>query len=111
LAQRIADLGEPLYGKVEPTGYPNTGESWASTAGLLGRINFATALAEGQIQGVKADMSRFDSRSPSTVAGELLGFTPSRITIESIEKGIEGKESTPALLTTIVLSSPEFQRR
>jgi len=22
LAQRIADLGEPLYGKLEPTGYP-----------------------------------------------------------------------------------------
>src|SRR5262249_3400458 len=26
LAQRIADLGEPLYGRVEPTGYPNTGD-------------------------------------------------------------------------------------
>src|SRR5262249_10744296 len=25
VAQRIADLGEPLYGKLEPTGYPNTG--------------------------------------------------------------------------------------
>jgi uncharacterized protein (DUF1800 family) len=111
LAQRVADLGEPLYGKVEPTGYPNTGESWASTAGLLGRINFSTALAAGQIQGVKADMSRFNFKSPSIVAGELLGFTPSPITVESIEKGIEGKEATPSLLTTIVLSSPEFQRR
>lgn len=40
LAQRIADLGEPLYGKVEPTGYPNTGEIWTNTASLLGRINF-----------------------------------------------------------------------
>ena len=23
LVQRIADLGEPLYGKIEPTGYPD----------------------------------------------------------------------------------------
>ena len=54
LAQRIADLGEPLYGKVEPTGYPNTGDAWASTAGIMGRINFATALTAGQLAGVKS---------------------------------------------------------
>lgn len=35
LTQRIADLGQPLYGKLEPTGYSNTGEGWANTAGLL----------------------------------------------------------------------------
>src|SRR5438046_2386563 len=34
LAQRIADIGEPLYGKLDPTGYPNTGAAWASTAGV-----------------------------------------------------------------------------
>ena len=39
LAQQIADLGEPLYGKLDPTGYPNTGEAWTNTAGVLGRIN------------------------------------------------------------------------
>ena len=35
VAQRITELGQPLYGKQEPTGYPNTGEAWASSAGLL----------------------------------------------------------------------------
>ena len=68
LAQRIADLGEPLYGKLEPTGYPNTGEAWTNTAGLLGRINFATALTAGQVPGVKVDISRFNFKDPSTVA-------------------------------------------
>jgi len=111
LAQRIAELGQPLYGKVEPTGYPNTGESWASTAGILGRINFATALTAGQVQGVKTELSRFNFKAPSAVATELLGFSPSPLTIESIEKGIQGKEVTPSMLATVVLSSPEFQRR
>ena len=111
LSQRIAEMGQPLYGKVEPTGYPNTGEGWASTAGILGRINFATALTAGQIPGVKADMSRFNFKSPAAVAGELLGTVPSAVTVASIEKGIQGKEATPSLLATIVLSSPEFQRR
>jgi uncharacterized protein (DUF1800 family) len=111
LAQRIAELGQPLYGKVEPTGYPNTGESWASTAGLLGRINFATALTAGQIAGIKPDISRFNFKTPAVVATELLNIAPSTATLEAIQKGIEGREATPSMLATIVLGSPEFQRR
>jgi uncharacterized protein (DUF1800 family) len=111
LAQRIADLGEPLYGKVEPTGYPNTGEGWASTSGILGRLNFATALASGQMPGIKTDVSRFNFKPPAAVAGELLGMTPSPAMVAVIEKGIEGKEATPSILATVVMSSPEFQRR
>ena len=45
LAQRIADLGQPLYGKAEPTGYSTTSDAWANSAGFLGRMNFAGALA------------------------------------------------------------------
>src|SRR5262245_3276621 len=52
LSQRIGDLGQPLYGKLEPTGYSNTGEGWANTAGLLARMNFASALAEGRVAGI-----------------------------------------------------------
>jgi uncharacterized protein (DUF1800 family) len=111
LAQRIADLGQPLYGKVEPTGYPNTGEAWTNTASVLGRINFATALLGGPMPGVKIDMSRFNFKDPSAVAGDLLGTAPSPQTLASIEKGIQSKEATPSLITTLVLSSPDFQRR
>jgi len=111
LAQRIADIGEPLYGKVEPTGYPNTGEAWTNTAGVLGRINFATALVSGQIAGVKADVSRFNFKEPAVVAGELLNTAPSRSMLTAIDKGIQDKEATPSLLTSLVMSSPDFQRR
>jgi uncharacterized protein (DUF1800 family) len=111
LAQRVSDLGEPLYGKVEPTGYPNTGEAWTNTAGVLGRINFATALAGGQLNGVKVDMSRFNFKDPTAVAGEILNFAPSAQTLTAIEKGIQDKEATPSLLSNLVMSSPDFQRR
>ncbi len=111
LAQRIADLGEPLYGKLEPTGYPNTGDAWTNTAGVLGRINVASALAAGQVPGVKVDMSRFNFKDPPTVAGELLNRAPSASTLAAIEKGIQGQEATPSILATLVLSSPDFQRR
>src|SRR5215470_6112622 len=75
LAQRIADLGEPLYGKLEPTGYPNTGDAWTNTASILGRANFATALTSGQVPGVKVAITRFNFKQPTVVANELLSIT------------------------------------
>lgn len=110
-AERIANIGEPLYGKVEPTGYPNTGESWNSNAGVLGRINFAIALTSGQFAGVKPDISKFNFKTPAAVAEELLGISPSQETVAAIEKSVEGKEATPSMIAATVLGSPEFQRR
>jgi uncharacterized protein (DUF1800 family) len=111
LAQRIADLGEPLYGRVEPPGYPNTGEAWANTAGILGRINFGAALTAGQLPGVSVNLSRFNFKDAATVAGELLGVPPSPSTLAAIEKGIQDKEATPSILAALVMGSPDFQRR
>jgi uncharacterized protein (DUF1800 family) len=111
LAQRIADLGEPLYGKLEPTGYPNTGDAWANTAGIMGRINFASALTSGQVAGVTVDNSRFNFKDPSAVARTLLNTPASPATLAAIEKGTQGAEATPSLVASLVLSSPDFQRR
>jgi uncharacterized protein (DUF1800 family) len=111
VAQRIAELGEPLYGKLEPTGYPNTGEAWTNTASILGRFNFATALCGGQIAGAKVDMSTFNFKDARTVATEILTMAPSPSTLTAMEKGTQDKEITPSLLSTLVMSSPEFQRR
>jgi uncharacterized protein (DUF1800 family) len=111
LAQRIADLGEPLYGKLEPTGYPNTGEAWTNTAGVLGRINVAAALVGGQVPGVKVDLSRFNFKNPAAVAGALLSVAPSPSMLSAVENGVHGKEATPSMLATLVIGSPDFQRR
>jgi len=111
LAQKISDLGETLYGKVEPTGYPNTGEAWLNTASVLGRINFATALASGQIAGVKLDSSRLEGKDAAAIAREVLARDASAETQEAIRKGMEGKEPTPRFLAGLVISSPDFQRR
>ena len=111
LAQRIADLGEPLYGKLEPTGYPNTGALWTNTASVLGRANFATALAAGQVPSVKVDVSRFNSKPTAFVATELLGTSPSSTMVAAIDKGIRGRQANPSIVATLVISSPDFQRR
>jgi uncharacterized protein (DUF1800 family) len=111
LVQKIADLGEPLYSKLEPTGYPNTGDAWLSTAGVMGRMNFSAALASGLIPGVKMDPSHLENKDEPAIARQLLGREPSSQMQASIEKGLEGKEKSPAFIASLVLGSPDFQRR
>ena len=111
LAQRIAELGQPLYGKAEPTGYSNTGEGWANTAGLLARINFASALVEGRVPGVGV------SRQPDSTArrrtsrpGTVEHYTL-RTGGAAIANGLQSKHTTPATIASLVIASPDFQRR
>jgi uncharacterized protein (DUF1800 family) len=58
LANQVAQLGEPLYRKQEPTGYSNAGKEWVNTAGLLARMNFAVQLADNRVAGVKAGTAK-----------------------------------------------------
>jgi uncharacterized protein (DUF1800 family) len=106
LAQRIADLGEPLYGKLEPTGYPNTGEAWLNTAGLFARMNFAAAIAGGRIQGVTLDDTRLAGKDAQAIAHELLGRDPSPQTRDAVGSGGKPKD-----IAALVIGSPEFQKR
>jgi uncharacterized protein (DUF1800 family) len=117
LAQRISDMGEPLYAREAPTGYKDSVASWLSTANLMARVSFANALVNGQVPGVKIDQSRFTGKTgntekdAATVARELLHREPSATTLAAIEKGLQGKQPAPGLIAALVISSPEFQRR
>jgi uncharacterized protein (DUF1800 family) len=56
LVNQIAQLGEPLYRKIEPTGYSNASGEWMNTAGLMARMNFAVQLSGNKVPGVSVDM-------------------------------------------------------
>jgi uncharacterized protein (DUF1800 family) len=111
LAQRITDMGEPLYGRVEPSGFKEDSDTWLSTANLMARINFAVALGAGQVPGVKLDTARFADKDTAYIAHDLLHRDPSPQTLAAIEKGNEDKPATPGATVGLVISSPEFQRR
>ncbi len=129
LVSKISELGEPLYDKLEPNGYPNTGDAWLSATGLMGRMNFSAALAYGMIPGVLPDSSRLDRKDPATIARDLLGHDASPETQAAIAKGLESPGESeaasdpvspdgiasghkgPAFITTLLLGSPDFQRR
>ena len=110
LAQRIAELGQPLYGKAEPTGYSTTSDAWSNSAGFLGRINFAGALAAGRIEGVKVDLAHLPANRDAA-ARQLLGAAVSPVTLKLLETRDAGQALSPASIAAVVLASPDFQRR
>jgi uncharacterized protein (DUF1800 family) len=111
LAQKITDLGEPLYGKQEPTGYPETGEAWLSSSSLFGRINFGASLTSGMLPGLKFDTSRWTTGDVAGIARDILSSDPSPQTKDALQKGFEGKEPTSRVIAGLVIGSPDFQKR
>jgi uncharacterized protein (DUF1800 family) len=70
LVNQVAQLGEPLYRKQEPTGYSNAGQEWLNSASLVARMNFALDLTHNRVPGVKIA----ESASPADPsAGMTLG--------------------------------------
>jgi uncharacterized protein (DUF1800 family) len=108
LAQQLQQLGEPLYRKVEPTGYSSANAEWTNSAALLARMNFALALAQNKAPGLKVDTSRFEKLSdPQSIARSILFTNSTPETQAAIAK--DSKE--PAKVAGLVIGSPEFQRR
>jgi uncharacterized protein (DUF1800 family) len=111
LANQVGKLGEPLYRKLEPTGYSNLNAEWVNSASLLGRMNFALQLAQNQVESVKVNVSRFGD-DPSAVAKALMFRAMSKETRAAIDKALEdNKQKNPALVAALVIGSPDFQKR
>lgn len=107
LANQTATLGEPLYRKIEPTGYSDAGAEWVSSSALLARMNFAMQLGSNGVQGVQMDANRF-SKDPAAAARQILSTDASSQTLQSIRKN---RVLEKPVLIGLLLGSPDFQRR
>jgi uncharacterized protein (DUF1800 family) len=132
LVRELNQLGMPLYGMQPPTGYSMKAETWVSSSALLGRMNFALALAAGKLKGVQLDEQPLlgtetqptdAQKSLAILETSLLAGDVSPQTHETISKQLQGSETRkPArddtsrsrnieVTTGLILGSPEFQRR
>ncbi len=117
LANQLNNLGEPLYRKLEPTGYSSANEEWVNSSALLARMNFALQLTQNRVQGVQVESKQF-SPAPAAAAQQLLFTNASAQTLSAIGKAIEdqnkktpGQPPSGALIAGLVIGSPDFQRR
>src|SRR4029077_20439061 len=71
----IGRMGQPVYGRVTPDGYPDKADKWLSNNDMLARLNFAAALATNKINGTKVDVHKLfpdaDVRDPQSVVNSL----------------------------------------
>jgi uncharacterized protein (DUF1800 family) len=112
LAQRLSEMGMPLYGRVDPKGYPNTADAWSGSAGLLGRMNFANAVTAGLITGVKADAAGIAAQGIRKAFIDLTGYEPAADVVAAIEQGASsGEKPPPTIVAGAIIASPDFQKR
>ena len=131
MAQWVAQIGEPLYQCVPPTGYSDKGVSWISTGALVNRMNFAIALTSNKIRGSQVDVNSLvgtdiganpqlalDRVETAFLAGQVSDSTRATLQKETTDPQILGaklddpvKQVNVGLITGLVLGSPEFQKR
>lgn len=109
--QKISEMGESLYARIDPNGYPDVAETWLGATAAIARMNFGADVASGRIPGVSVDPARFHGADNASIARTLLGRDPSPETLEAIDAGLAGRNPSPAVVASLVLGSPDFERR
>ncbi len=119
----IHEMGQPLFAHAAPNGYPEVSRQWVSPGALIDRLNFAMALTDGDVTGIRTEPAALvtgaDADQPSAVLETLTqsllhgDVTPAtRKTLENNGLPQEGQGTVSvAKLTALILGSPEFQRR
>jgi hypothetical protein len=132
--QWVARLGQPIFGRQTPDGWPDRGDAWMNTGAILNRINFGFAAAAGQVPGVQLDRWPATERLRTApvrqqvdgVIGELLqgDVSPETRAILASGQNPAGASSAPngggprppqltglANIVGLALGAPEFQKR
>ncbi len=52
VAQTVARLGQPIFGRQTPDGWPDTAAEWLNAGAMVNRVNFGIAVASGRVPGV-----------------------------------------------------------
>jgi uncharacterized protein (DUF1800 family) len=131
VAHQLQNMGMPLYGMQPPTGYSMKADAWVNSSALLGRMNFALALAAGKLKGTQVDSERLlaagvpedPQQTLATLENSLLTGDVSKQTHDVISARLQDpkisrrKLDDPArppnlgVIEGLLLGSPEFQRR
>jgi uncharacterized protein (DUF1800 family) len=79
-AQIVARLGQPIFGRQTPDGWPDRGDAWMNTGAILNRINFGLSLAAGQVPDARlSDWSDFASLNTQPRAQQVDGVVKSML--------------------------------
>ena len=128
-------MGEPRFQLQAPSGFPDRGNTWMSSSSLMARLDFATLLAFNRIRGTEIKWSQALNRAASglnesaidelslILMGTRLSSASRQAILNSVEqtRSASREGSSPeqaesgfaalATMASLVMGSPEFQRR
>ena len=120
-AQLLARLGQPIFGRQTPDGWPDQAEAWMNTGALLNRVNLGAQVAASQVPSVKVA-----AWTPATRMLAMSGAEQVDAVIHGLLAGDASAETRSALLAVqgspatlqhiadlvaIAIGSSDFQRR
>jgi uncharacterized protein (DUF1800 family) len=91
-AQIVARLGQPIFGRQTPDGWPDSGGEWMNAGAILNRINFGLALAAGRVPG--ATLDRWPPITSLTSAGR-------EAQVDGVVRMVLGGEASPETWTIL----------
>jgi uncharacterized protein (DUF1800 family) len=75
----ISRMGQPLFGRITPDGYPDRADVWLSSGTMVARFNFANALATNRLKGTKVNidalLAGIDQTDRNAVAERITRLT------------------------------------
>lgn len=116
----VARLGQPLYLRQPPDGYPETHESWVNAGALLNRLNIALRWSGNRTPGMIYDREQLvpathdlDQMLASVNATVLSGSaSPTTLRIMREQAALaRDPQQRRSMLIAYALGSPEFQRQ
>src|SRR5439155_9443171 len=123
LAGLIGRLGQPIYGRQTPDGWPDNGSAWMNAGALLNRMNFGASVGAGQAPGLSvakwAPATGLAALEPEGevqgVVEALLGGDVTPGTRQALLAAAKPDARPPlkrlADVVAVAIGSPEFQRR
>jgi uncharacterized protein (DUF1800 family) len=107
----INRMGEPLYGRQTPDGYPLVASGWDSAGQLTTRFEIAKAIGSGSAGLFKTDGPQPTEKPAFPQLANALYYQAIQGSLSAATRGALEQATSPQEWNTFLLASPEFMRR
>ena len=104
-------MGEPLYGRVTPDGYPLLGSAWDSPGQMATRFEIARAIGSGSAGLFKTEGAQPQERAAFPQLSNALYFQSIDQTLAASTRAALEQATSPQEWNSFLLSSPEMMLR
>jgi uncharacterized protein (DUF1800 family) len=124
-AQIVASLGQPIFGRATPDGWPDQGAAWMNAGALLNRVNLGTRVGANQFPNVTIGRWSATPQRGTTaehvvdaIIAAVLNGDASRATRDALTQGVQPTTTTEqqwlayiGAVAGVAIASSDFQRR